>query len=205
VNLDRIRGRHRSTRHERSIAPRSNREAQPMSTTETSTTTGSAATGIRVLAASEPSGARIPPESASPGPTCRQLVLDLPVVVRLPVAPGAGDAEPPDPRMLGRALATIVEVHAGRRPAGQLRPLLGPDLFSRMVRKAYPASTRYTMRSVHTCQPSEGVIEACGRVEAGRRALALVARFEHGGDGWLCTSFDLLEPGGGFRRHACSA
>jgi hypothetical protein len=98
-----------------------------------------------------------------------------------------------DPQFLGRMMTTILEACQGRRPATQVRPLLVPELYDRLLATAPPRQP-YVVRSVHTCRPADNVVETCAVVHCGPRALAVAARFETSPTGWRCTEFDLLKP-----------
>jgi hypothetical protein len=99
-----------------------------------------------------------------------------------------------DRQFLGRMMTTILEACQGRRPATQVRPLLVPELYDRLLTTEAPSRQPYVVRSVHTCLPADDVVETCAVVHCGSRALAVAARFESSPTGWRCTQFDLLKP-----------
>lgn len=114
-----------------------------------------------------------------------------------PVAPRVADppaSAPMDRQFLGRMMTTILEACQGRRPATQVRPLLVPELYDRLLATEPPGRQPYVVRSVHTCRPADNVVETCAIVHCGPRALAVAARFETSPTGWRCTQFDLLKP-----------
>jgi hypothetical protein len=137
---------------------------------------------------------RLPPP---PGPRPR---LDLPAV--------GGDAadfgptwsrraELPDPRGVGRRLVTLtLEAFAGRRPVGQLQPLVSPALFTALSERRRPrwcteGTAPLLISSLHVCEPVDGVAEVSAVARRGGRAHAVAARLE-GIDGrWRCTALQI--------------
>jgi hypothetical protein len=106
-------------------------------------------------------------------------------------------AELPDPRRWAARLAQgIVEALHGHRPLQQLlrwtdEPVYGMLERRRTVPRA-GTGPRPLVRSVRTCQPSDGVVEASVVVETGRRCRALAMRLE-GLDGrWRCTALEII-------------
>jgi hypothetical protein len=109
----------------------------------------------------------------------------------------------PDPQQWAARLAqAVVEIVAGARPASQLwrwttQPVL--DDVRRRIRPAAPQPTRparsrppvgAVIRSVHVCEPADGIAEVTAIVHAKPRTRALALRLE-GLDGrWLCTALD---------------
>jgi hypothetical protein len=132
-----------------------------------------------------------------PGPRPR---LDLPAV------PGdAADfgptwsrrAELPDPQAVGRRLVTLtLEAFAGRRPVGQLQPLVSPALFTALSERRRPrwcteGTAPLLISSLHVCEPVDGVAEVSAVARRGGRAHAVAARLE-GIDGrWRCTALQI--------------
>ncbi|WP_370944433.1 Rv3235 family protein [Amycolatopsis sp. cg5] len=100
---------------------------------------------------------------------------------------------PPDNQKLGRMIRMILETCDGRRPPGQVRPLVSLALYERLVDRRRALGVSYTMRTIHTCYPADGAIEACATVEAGPRVFAAAARFERNAAGWRCCRFEVLE------------
>jgi hypothetical protein len=123
-----------------------------------------------------------------------QLALPLRLGPATPPAPGPTASAQPDRRFLGRMMTTILEACQGRRPAIQVRPLLVPELYDRLLATEPPGRQPYVVRSVRTCRPADNVVETCAVVHCGPRALAVAARFETSPTGWRCTQFDLLKP-----------
>lgn len=156
-------------------------------------------TCMRPLTPYEPSkqaASTIPRAPVCPSRAGGQLELDLPVTAR-PPAPQTGAPAPTaalDRRLLARMIVTILEAQDGRRPTAQVRPLLEPGLYHRLMTSPRPGSTHRTVRSVHSCQPCDDAVEACATVHTGSRAFAVAVRFERSAAGWRCTRFDLLKP-----------
>ena len=91
-------------------------------------------------------------------------------------------------------LTALVEVYGGNRAIRQLRTALHPDLYQQLARRPLNSLRTYTLKSMHARTPREGVIEACGLVRSGERALAMCARLDKNEHGWLCTEFTVMEP-----------
>lgn len=152
---------------------------------------------LRPLEPFEPSGraaarpARVKPLLEDPD---GQLSLDLELSTgrRRRTLTSAYDV-PPDNQVLGRMVRTILETYDGRRPPGQVRPLVSLALYERLIQRRHSPRVRYTMRTIHTCYPADGAIEACATVEAGQRVFAAAARFERTAAGWRCSRFEVLE------------
>ncbi|SFB61984.1 hypothetical protein SAMN05216266_12953 [Amycolatopsis marina] len=124
---------------------------------------------------------------------------------RLPDRP-TQSAEPPkdetnpapalDPRRVHTVLAAIVEVYGGSRPVEQLRSAVSRTLYRQITltpRTADGAHLRLV--SMRSCRPTDRALEVSGRVQAGERNLAVVARFEAGDNGWQCVSFTFVGVG----------
>lgn len=121
----------------------------------------------------------------------------------------------------GRLVQALLEVEAGLRPGAQLGRWLREDVALRVRKRAaltagrtasavaargrtgrQPAAAqtaaargRLLVRSVHVCEPEDGVAEVTAVVLRADRAVAVAVRLE-GLDGrWLCTAYDVLEPG----------
>ncbi|SDN44817.1 Rv3235 family protein [Allokutzneria albata] len=95
----------------------------------------------------------------------------------------------------GRLVTTVLEALDGRRPLRQLlHTKLSESVHRRLaaqLRRARPGHT-HRLRTIHVCEPAEGVIEASGTVTLGRRVRAVTARIESTPRGWLCTVFAIL-------------
>ena len=107
----------------------------------------------------------------------------------------------PDPHTwCGRFVQALVEVLAGDRPATQLLRWTNERVYSDVIRRVRALGTtslpvrgrgRALVRSVHICEPRDGVAEAAIHVKHGGRSRAVAVRLE-GLDGrWRCTALQL--------------
>ena len=109
-------------------------------------------------------------------------------------------AELPDSRTFtGRLLQGLVEVLAGARPLTQLRMQTSVELYAelaerlqggRVVRGGRPEPR--VVRSVHTQERPEGVVEACATVLRNGKLTAVALRLEGFGGRWLCVDVEGL-------------
>ncbi|MFE3176783.1 Rv3235 family protein [Amycolatopsis sp. NPDC059090] len=103
--------------------------------------------------------------------------------------------DPPTGRRLGQRLNAILEVLAGRRAAGQIRPLVDEALFSRLSSQGLmPGIRHHVAGDLRVCRPTETALETSTIIHSGPRVLALAARFERTRTGWVCTRFHVLAP-----------
>lgn len=113
-------------------------------------------------------------------------------------------AQLPDPRAWGGRLAqALAEVIDGTRPIGQLLRFVSEDVFEEIEARCHRSAAharrgattgrlerrpRTAVRSVHVCEPDDGIAELSATVRRGGRVTALALRIE-GFDGrWLCTA-----------------
>lgn len=152
---------------------------------------------LRPLTGYEPGMQNTAPEPAVPPPRRPTGQLSLPLWTH----PRQTSPDPGfDHAKLTGLLTALVEVYGGSRPIRQLRTALHPDLYQRILRRPQDSRRGYTLKSTHARTPREGVIEACGLVRSGERALAMCARLDRNEHGWLCTEFSVMEPRGSGRR-----
>ncbi|RKS72577.1 hypothetical protein CLV35_2824 [Motilibacter peucedani] len=128
-------------------------------------------------------------------------------------------ADLPDPGPWAQRLAqAVLEAQAGHRPAGQLVRWLREDLAAELRRRSALAARStgtpttpgvpgvaagsgrapVRVRSVHVSEPADGVAEVSAVATRAGRALAVAMRLEGLNGRWLCTSFDVLEPGSAY-------
>ncbi|GLJ78480.1 Rv3235 family protein [Microbacterium imperiale] len=114
-------------------------------------------------------------------------------------------ADLPDPEPLVRNLTRgVLEVLAGVREVEQLARWLSEDAYrvlvtranlsarARSARQVAPARPVYSIVSVRTCEPADGVVESAVVVTMPTRTRAVAVRLE-GRDGrWRATSLALL-------------
>lgn len=90
----------------------------------------------------------------------------------------------PDPRpWAGHIAQAIVEVMVGARPAPQLLRWTTSEVYAVVAHRAYVSTRRgvvtarrATVRSIHICEPADGVAEASAVVVDGTRVRALAMR-----------------------------
>lgn len=117
-------------------------------------------------------------------------------------APLTSRTELPSPKAFGgRLVQALSEASAGERPLHQLSPFFSRPVYHRLERH-FAATLRGTgaqagpdnkanVRSVHVCEPSDGVAEVAAVVRRGARMAAIALRLE-GRDGrWLCTALQI--------------
>ncbi|MGH8868893.1 MAG: Rv3235 family protein, partial [Actinomycetes bacterium] len=105
----------------------------------------------------------------------------------------------PDPRAWATLISqAVVEVLAGHRPAAQLVRWTSADVYTAIARQSADAHgarpvgkhARAVVRSVHVCEPVDGVAEVCAVVAERRHSWALVLRLEGVDHRWRCTVLD---------------
>ncbi len=177
--------------------------------TEPSTAAGSPALHLRLVPTPQPPAAADPhrrvdltlPGVAVPRPLHRPGPRPRP---ERPYHPDAdfgptwsSRTDLPPPAVAGRAVLVLtLEVLAGRRPAGQLRPVTTPGLFAALTGGRRPAwcaggTAPLVLGPVHVCEPVDGVAEISAVARRAGRAHAVAARLE-GLDGrWRCTALQV--------------
>lgn len=104
----------------------------------------------------------------------------------------------PDPRRWSALLAqAVVEILAGRRPAGQVVRWTDRDVFERIARSAPRRAERVggtpvRVRRVRVSTSVDGTVEAVAVVDDGTRCRALAMRLEGLQRRWLCTALDIV-------------
>ena len=108
----------------------------------------------------------------------------------------------PDPRTWsGQFVQALIEVLSGDRPASQLLRWTNERVYADVVRRVRALGVtsiairrgrgRALVRSVHICEPRDGIAEAAIHVKHGGRSRAVAVRLE-GLDGrWRCTALSL--------------
>jgi hypothetical protein len=94
-------------------------------------------------------------------------------------------------------IQAALEMLVGRRPAAQLQDWTTPYVLAELIvaagerHWAAPSGSPPTVRSVHVCEPADGVAEVSAVVQRGERYFAVAARLE-GLDGrWRCVTIRL--------------
>lgn len=127
----------------------------------------------------------------------RQQRPDGQLSLKLWTRQGQVTAEPTaavDTDKLAAILTAIVEVYDGSRNLSQVRTALHPSVYQQLASRRGGSGRRYRLTKTHARTPRVGVVEACGLIRSGERALAMCALFEQGEHGWLCTEFTIMEP-----------
>jgi Family of unknown function (DUF6459) len=139
---------------------------------------------------------RLVPDTGKP--LSRRVVDDQTLFGRQPTS----TSELPDPSSWAGQLArAVTEVLAGDRPLPQLMRWTDETVFADLSRRTTALAqagagrrgprNRVGVRSVHVCEPRDGVIEASVHVRQGHRSRALALRLE-GLDGrWRCTALQI--------------
>jgi hypothetical protein len=131
-----------------------------------------------------------------------------PTTPSLTLLPGGRSSGPTPPGLpdvrewAARFVQAIAEVIGGDRPVAQLIRWTDEEVFldmSRRVRILGVTSTAATrskvnrpqVRSVHVCQPGDGIAEVAVHILQGARSRAVAARLEVVRGRWLCTALEL--------------
>jgi hypothetical protein len=112
-----------------------------------------------------------------------------------------GRAELPDPHAWSARLAqAVLEVAAGARPSSQLWRWTTQAILDDVRQRSRPATVLDSqrrraqvpalVRSVHVCEPADGVVEATAIVAGRLRTRALALRLEGLNGRWLCTALE---------------
>ncbi len=110
-------------------------------------------------------------------------------------------ADLPDPRQWAARLAQgVLEVAAGARPSSQLWRWTTQEVLDDVRQRSRPATLLDSqrrraqvpamVRSVHVCEPADGVAEATAIVAGRLRTRALALRLEGLNGRWLCTALE---------------
>ena len=127
-------------------------------------------------------------------------------MTRAPVRPAgtrarALRASPPGPdpaRLAGVLTRAWLEVRAGRRPLGQLRPVVTPAVYRRLAAQltSTPSAVVPQVRKVTASSPSPDVCEACVTVATdGGRTTAYAVRLERHVGAWRVVELAAPEAG----------
>lgn len=92
----------------------------------------------------------------------------------------------------------IIEAMAGTRSTAQLVRWMTPEVYAMVVRRAAVATRRgirpgrrAMVRSVHLCEPADGVLEACAVIVDRGRVRAMALRLTGVDRRWLVTALQL--------------
>ncbi len=146
--------------------------------------------GTLALAYVLPGG--LPAEPAAPD-------LALAPAPRRAWEPTDTDDEPPDhtaraqltdPRMWAARLGqALLEVRSGSRPVTQLLRWTSASVYAELAQhRVGPGVRRESVRSVHVCEPADGIAEVALVVAGSERPRAVALRLEGLRGRWVCTA-----------------
>jgi hypothetical protein len=109
-------------------------------------------------------------------------------------------ALPPPGAWAARLAQAVLEVCSAGRPVAQLLRWTSPEVFTDLQSRYVPRAKRdvsrrkvsvsESVRSVHVCEPADGVAEVSVFVSGGERPRALALRLEGWRGRWICTTLD---------------
>lgn len=139
------------------------------------------------------------PISSPSCPTCgRPFPEELPTDVQTAASPVAVPELPNDPSVRGhvhKVLTVALEVFDGRRTLAQLHKLVIPSALRYLSAAAetHRPNRVSRLRSLHICQPAEGVAEAAAVAMINGHPRALAVRFERDDAGTrVCAALRIL-------------
>lgn len=133
-------------------------------------------------------------------PPVRSPASGSATAMRVRPAPATAADELPDPRRWTARLArSALECLHGRRPLQQLVRWTAEPVYRDLARRAIAQdeapAVRPRIRALRVCRVTPTVAEASVVVQWGGAARAVAVRLEADDGRWLCTAFDLVEPG----------
>ena len=87
---------------------------------------------------------------------------------------------------------SVVEIWAGRRQPAQLISKCHRQIYMKLLKQVGSQKEIGRIRSIHQCQPLDGICESTITVRFGDRLRAMVIRFEGVDQRWLCTELRLI-------------
>jgi hypothetical protein len=87
---------------------------------------------------------------------------------------------------------SVVEIWAGRRQPAQLISKCHRQIYMKLLKQVGSQKEIGRIRSIHQCQPLDGICESTVTVRFGDRLRAMVIRFEGVDQRWLCTELRLI-------------
>ena len=87
---------------------------------------------------------------------------------------------------------SVVEIWAGRRQPAQLISKCHRQIYMKLLKQVGSQKEIGRIRSIHQCQPLDGICESTITVRFGDRLRAMVIRFEGVDQRWLCTELLLI-------------
>ncbi|TDC46778.1 hypothetical protein E1212_26040 [Jiangella ureilytica] len=129
------------------------------------------------------------------------------------VPPHSGDGLPEPRRWIARLAQSALECLHGRRSLQQLTRWTDEPVYRALARRAAEQEgtpgERPRIRALRVCRVTATVAEASVVVQLGRATRAVAVRLQADDGRWLCTAFDIVDPGppprGGRRQRAAHA
>jgi hypothetical protein len=87
---------------------------------------------------------------------------------------------------------SVLEIWAGRRQPAQLISKFHRQIYMNLLKQVGSQKEIGRIRSIHQCQPLDGICESTITVRFGDRLRAMVIRFEGVDQRWLCTELRLI-------------
>jgi hypothetical protein len=87
---------------------------------------------------------------------------------------------------------SVVEIWAGRRQPAQLISKCHRNTYIKLLKQVGSQKEIGKIRSIHQCEPLDGICESTITIRFGDRLRALVIRFEGVDQRWLCTELQLI-------------
>ena len=87
---------------------------------------------------------------------------------------------------------SVVEIWAGRRQLAQLISKCHRQIYMKLLKEVGSQKEIGRIRSIHQCEPLDGICESTITVRFGERLRAMVIRFEGVDQRWLCTELRLI-------------
>lgn len=87
---------------------------------------------------------------------------------------------------------SVLEIWAGRRQPAQLISKLHRQIYMDLLKQVGSQKEIGRIKSIHQCQPLDGICESTITVRFGDRLRAMVIRFEGVDQRWLCTELRLI-------------
>jgi hypothetical protein len=87
---------------------------------------------------------------------------------------------------------SVVEIWAGRRQPAQLISKCHRQIYMQLLKQVGSQKEIGRIRSIHQCEPLDGICESTVTVRFGDRLRVMVIRFEGVDQRWLCTELQLI-------------
>jgi len=87
---------------------------------------------------------------------------------------------------------SVIEIWAGRRQPAQLISKCHRHVYMHLLKQVGSQKEIGRIRSIHQCEPLDGICESTVTVRFGERLRVMVIRFEGVDQRWLCTELQLI-------------